>query len=110
VAAMITDPRRIRVSDPGHPEECNVFAWYGLFAPDLYEERRRTCSHAQIGCVECKKILAERLVKYLEPIRVRREELLADADKLEKILQRGSERARATAASTMKEVRDALGF
>ena len=110
VASMITDPKRIRKDDPGHPDECNVFDWYKLFVPDLVEERRRTCTAGEIGCVACKKILAERLTEHLRPIRERRSELLADRGELEKILERGNTRAREIARKTMGEVRDAIGF
>jgi len=110
VGGMITDPKRIKKDDPGHPDECNVFSWYKLFAPELVEERERTCRAGEIGCVACKKILAERLVEHLAPIRKRRQELLDDVAEIENILARGAERARAVAAQTMKEVHDALEF
>jgi len=110
VKSMITDPKRIKKDDPGHPAECNVFDWYKLFIPELEEERQRTCKAGEIGCVDCKKLLAERLVEYLTPIRERRKDLLADKAEIEKILVMGTERAREVAAQTMKEVRDAIGF
>jgi len=110
VSSMITDPKRIRKDDPGHPDECNVFEWYKLFAKDLVEERRHSCAAGEIGCVACKKVLAERLVESLAPVRERRKELLADPGTLEKVLSKGNQRATEVANATMKEVREAIGF
>ncbi|MBP1642761.1 MAG: tryptophanyl-tRNA synthetase [Acidobacteria bacterium] len=109
--SMFTDPTRIRRSDPGHPETCNLFAFHRLVSPpELAEEVAGKCRLAQIGCVEDKRLIADQLIAFLEPLRRRREELLADHGALLELLRRGSERARERAGETMAMVREALGL
>ena len=110
VATMYTDPKRIRKSDPGHPEECNVCGYYRTFAPDEAAGVAEKCRSSQWGCTDCKKRLAEVLNVFLEPIRTKRTELLADRAELERIILEGTDRARRVAAETMKEVRKAIGY
>ncbi len=109
--SMFTDPTRIRRSDPGHPESCNLFAFHRLVSPPEVAARvERDCRAATIGCVDDKKLLAEQLIAFLEPIRRRREELMADRGALLELLVRGSDRARERARDTMDRVRKALGL
>ncbi|KAB2958392.1 MAG: tryptophan--tRNA ligase [Thermoanaerobaculia bacterium] len=109
--SMFTDPTRIRRSDPGHPETCNLFAFHRLVSPPEVADRvERECRAAAIGCVEDKKLLAEQLIAFLEPLQRRRAELLADRGQLLAILRRGSERARERAGATMAAVREAVGL
>ena len=108
VRSMITDPSRIHVSDPGHPEICTVFSYWGSFASARAPEVETGCRSARVGCTECKKHLAEILVPLLAPIRERREAVLA-GDTVEATLRAGAERARAAAAETMTAVRRAMG-
>ncbi len=105
VLKMVTDPKRIKVSDPGHPEECNVYSYYQVFAPELADDAYKWCSQAQKGCVDCKKILAEKMIAYLAPIREKRAELEKDKDTIRDILNDGSKRAKQIAQNTMAEVR-----
>ena len=107
---MITDPKRIKLTDPGHPDECNVFSYYQAFAPQRTGEVEDKCRNAGWGCTDCKRNLAEELNKVLEPIRAKRNELLADMSKLEAILHTGRRAALATASATMKDVHAALKF
>ena len=108
---MFTDPTRVRRKDPGHPESCNLFAFHRLLSPPEVRVRVESeCRAATIGCVEDKKLLAEQLVAFLEPIQRRREELLRDRGSLLGILRDGSSRARQRARETMELVRDALGL
>jgi tryptophanyl-tRNA synthetase len=111
IATMYTDPKRVRRADLGHPEECNVHDYYNAFF-DLNTAMivANACRSGQWGCTDCKKKLAEKLNEYLDPIRTKRAELLADRAGLEKVLRAGSERARTAAAATMKEVRAAVGY
>jgi len=110
VSGMITDPERIRLSDPGHPDICNVFSYWQLFAPERTDDIARQCREAEIGCTQDKKDLAEAIIAYLEPIQKKRAEILEDGTTLDGILKRGAEKARETALSTMAEVREAIGF
>lgn len=108
-AGMFTDPTRIRRTDPGHPESCNLFAFHRLLSPPEVAERVAVqCRAAEIGCVEDKRLLADQIIAFLEPMRRRREELLADRGELLRLLAAGSERARERAGRTMDAVRAAL--
>jgi tryptophanyl-tRNA synthetase len=109
VLTMFTDPQRQRRSDPGRPEVCNVYSWHTLFTrperrPQIYTE----CTTAAIGCIDCKKELADRVVEFLQPIRERRRELDAKPGHLDEIIAAGNEKARALAEVTMAEVREAV--
>jgi tryptophanyl-tRNA synthetase len=110
ISTMYTDPKRIRKSDPGHPEECNVCDYYRSFAPERAAEVAEKCRTAAWGCTECKKELAGVLNAFLDPIRKRRGELLADRPALEKLLLEGTDRARRVAQATMTEVKKAVGY
>ena len=108
---MFTDPQRVRRKDPGHPETCNLFAFHRLVSPDDVQERvERECRLAQIGCVEDKALLADRLIEFLAPMRDRREALMADPSTLLDILSEGSRKARERAGETMERVRSALSI
>ncbi len=110
VRTMITDPKRIRFADPGHPEQCNVCQWYKTFAPGEYDEIAEKCREAKWGCTDCKKRLAEILVEHLAGPRARREELEAHPERLDAILADGAARARAVARTTLDEVRERVGL
>lgn len=108
---MFTDPQRLRRKDPGRPEVCNLFEFHKLISPVEVQERvAHECRAALIGCVDDKKLLAERMIEYLEPFRRRREELLADRDTLYDILLEGSKKARERTGETMEQVRQAISF
>jgi tryptophanyl-tRNA synthetase len=108
---MFTDPTRIRRTDPGHPESCNLFEFHKLVSPpELRERVAHDCRAALIGCVDDKKLIAEQIVAMLEPIQRRRAELLRDRGSLLSILRTGSERAAERARATMTRVRGALGM
>jgi tryptophanyl-tRNA synthetase len=108
VLSMVTDTKRVYLSQPGHPRSCNVDALYKVFFPDDWEHYWDLCRKAQIGCQEKKKILAERIIETFAPFREARAELSDEAVK--KILARGSERARETAQGTVAEARKAVGL
>ncbi len=107
VMAYYTDPQRVRKTDPGHPERCPLFTLIKAFLPEEAEERAEACRKGQIGCVECKRRTAEGLLKFLEPLRERREKF-SDDDVVE-ILREGTKKAREEAQKTMEEVRRAVG-
>jgi tryptophanyl-tRNA synthetase len=109
VATMITDPQRARKSDPGNPEVCNVFEFHKIYTDiDTQQRIDKDCRSAQIGCVECKKIMAENLIKALEPIREKRIFYMEQPQLVEEIIKTGSDKARAVASLTMEEVRAAI--
>jgi tryptophanyl-tRNA synthetase len=108
-AQMFTDPQRARRSDPGNPEVCNVFEFHKLYSSkETTDKIDHECRRAQIGCVECKQIMADSLIKALEPIREKREYYLARPQLVEDIINEGGNKARQVARQTMTEVRAAL--
>ncbi len=107
---MFTDPQRIKLSDPGHPDKCNVCSYYMIFAPQRKKEVYERCSNSKIGCTECKRELAEVLIKFLEPIQKKRTELLKNKKQLTRILETGEKKAATLAAETMAQVRGLLNI
>jgi tryptophanyl-tRNA synthetase len=106
---MLTDPQRVRRTDPGRPEICPVFAYHKLFSPPETVARiDRDCRSAAIGCVDCKKEMAEGLVKWIEPIQARRKQFEANPRQVWDILDTGSKQAQKVARKTMKRVRNAI--
>jgi tryptophanyl-tRNA synthetase len=106
---MVTDPARVRRSDPGDPDKCPVGDLHKVFsAPETLAKVYEGCRSAGIGCIECKSWAADALVQILNPIQERRAALRED--EVEAILKNGSERAAVRAEQTMKEVRAAIGM
>lgn len=111
VRTAVTDPARVRRSDPGEPAKCNVFTLHGYFSPSLDTERiAPACRAAAIGCIECKRVLYENMMKVLDPIRERAQALLAKPEDVWAALRRGAERCRPIARATMAEVKKAMGL
>jgi tryptophanyl-tRNA synthetase len=109
VSQMITDPRRARRSDPGRPEVCNVFDFHNLYSPpETVQDVDRRCRTAEIGCVECKKMMAGYLIEALEPVRKQRAFYEARPDLVEEIIATGTRKAGQTARKTMEEVRASI--
>jgi len=109
IMSMVTDVQRPRRTDPGEPDRCVAFSLHRLYTPE--EERARIvkeCRGAEIGCVDCKKILARNVVAELAPFRERRRELATQPELVEQVLAEGNRRASAEAARTMQEVRKAI--
>lgn len=108
-AKMITDPNRARRSDPGNPDVCNVFDFHKLYSDsETIKEIDAKCRTADIGCVECKQIMARHLAAYLEPIREKRAHFEARPDLVEEIIEAGCDKARNVARETMRSVRSAV--
>ena len=109
VTGMVTDPRRLRRTDSGRPEICNVCQLHRFFGPD-YEviwEGERT---ARTGCVDTKQLLAERIIDFFSEMRVKRRKLADDPALVEAILDAGACRVRSIAVETMQQVREAVGI
>jgi tryptophanyl-tRNA synthetase len=109
VMSMVTDTQRILRTDPGRPEVCNVCQLHRFFGPD-YEEIWDGERTARTGCVDTKKLLAERIIRHYAPARERYAELMAHPAEVEGILEDGADRLRPKAAATMDEVRQRMGL
>jgi tryptophanyl-tRNA synthetase len=106
---MVTDPARKRRQDAGNPDVCPVFDWHKLFSPrETQAWAAQGCRTAGIGCIECKAAMAENLIKWIEPIRQRRQDFESDPQQVLEYLDTGSKRARLVAQQTMDRVREAV--
>jgi len=108
VNAMVTDPARIRKNDPGHPEVCVVHKYHVYYTPEEIGGIEEDCRAGRVGCVACKRALAEKIDAVLEPIREKREKL--DLRYVEEVIAEGVNKARQEAAATMELVRRAVGL
>jgi len=109
VLDMVTDPARIKRTDPGNPDICNVFTMHKIFSPQADIDMVNVeCRRAGIGCVECKTLYAKNLNHELKPFREKRSDLASKKSLVDEILQDGSNRARKIAQKTMQEVREAV--
>ena len=105
---MFTDPKRIKMTDPGHPEECNVCHYWQVFAPAEAPKVWEECRTSRRGCTQNKQELAERLAGSTEPFRARRAR--SGPAEVDRILAEGARRAREVAGGTMRQVREAVGL
>ncbi|HET9085917.1 MAG TPA: tryptophan--tRNA ligase [Acidobacteriaceae bacterium] len=106
---MVTDPARIRRSDSGNPDVCPVFDLHKIFSSEQTQQKAREgCTTAGIGCIECKRWLADGVVTELAPIQERRRTYESKPGDVWNILQEGSANARARAEVTMQQVREAM--
>jgi tryptophanyl-tRNA synthetase len=109
VSQMITDPQRMRKSDPGNPDICNVFEFHKLYSnPQTCQRIDGQCRKAEIGCVECKKIMADNLIRAMQPLHERRAHFEAHPQRVREIIAFGSQKARQVAMATMEQVRSAI--
>ncbi len=108
VKQAYTDPKKIRVSDPGDPDGCVVFAYHKKFGGAEIGQIEADCRGGRLGCVAHKKEIAQILDRFLAPMRDRRKIYEADKKLVEAILEDGNARARAVARATMIETREAL--
>jgi tryptophanyl-tRNA synthetase len=109
IMSMVTDTLRIKRTDPGRPEVCNVCQLHRFFGDDYLEiqDGERT---ARTGCVDTKRLLADRIIRHYAPARERYEELMAHPGEIEGILEAGADRLKPMAAATMDEVREKMGL
>jgi len=110
IRMMITDPGRIKKSDPGNPDICSVFAFHRIFNQDRLGEVEESCKKGEIGCVQCKGTVSTCMQNFLEPVYQKRRELEKDPQLITDILQEGGKKARAVAQQTLEEVRQTMGL
>jgi tryptophanyl-tRNA synthetase len=103
-----TDPQKIRVTDPGNPDGCVVFAYHKRFAPDNIQETETACRGGKLGCVAHKKQLAQILSDFLAPFQEKRAYYESHSDEVEDIIRDGDRRASEVAQKTMQDVREAM--
>ena len=108
---MVTDPARVRRTDPGNPEVCPVFDLHKVFSTEeVQAQAAEGCRSAGIGCIQCKGWLADAVVKELAPIQERRRHYEANPDEVDAILDEGAFRASGRAMVTMRQVFTAVGL
>jgi len=110
VMTAVTDPARRYRTDLGHPEVCNVYTLHGYFSAELLDNIGKQCRAAEVGCVECKTMLAERINLALKPFRERRAEIAARQGYVKEVLADGASRAGVIAKETMREVKEKMGL
>ncbi len=110
VSQMITDPARIRKTDPGHPEVCVPYQFYKAFASNTEESVANECRGAKVGCVACKRRLADIIVERMAPIYERQQELKRRPDDVFDVLREGAKKAQIAANNTLVEMREAMNL
>ena len=107
----MTDPARVRKTDPGTPEICNIYSMHKAFSTGPTQEMvAANCRSAAWGCIECKKVLAESVEEELVPIRARAADIGARPSYVTEVLEDGANRARTTAQETMRQVYERMGL
>jgi len=110
IMMAVTDPARRYRNDPGHPEICNVYSLHGYFSSSQVDDIADRCRSARIGCVDCKKLLAENMNADLRPVREQRALFAAKPRLVTDILEDGAQRAQAIARETIREVKQNMGL
>ncbi len=110
IMKTITDPKKIRLNDPGNPEICNIYKYYQAFFPQKAEEIEELCLKGEIGCVECKKQLIEKLNEFLKPIREERKKLSEKPGIVEEVLEQGRAKTQQEAAATLRAAKEAMAM
>lgn len=106
---MVTDPARVRRTDPGNPDLCPVYDFHKIFSPQpVIDQVNEGCRTAGIGCIDCKKLVADRIVERLTPIWDARAKLTQNPSQIEEIVQAGSRKASEVAKATLREATDAM--
>ncbi|MBE0426846.1 MAG: tryptophan--tRNA ligase [Nitrospirae bacterium] len=111
IKTMVTDPARVKKTDPGTPELSPVFHLHKIFSSEEeQQEVAKGCRTAGMGCIDCKKILIKNVFKALEPIWKKRNELMNNTFLLNDIVDKGTNKAKKVAGDTMQLVRKAIGL
>jgi len=107
----VTDPARVRRTDPGTPEVCNIYHLHRAFSPpDVVSHVETQCRTAGWGCIECKKALFEHMNAELTPIRARAADIRAHPERVDEVVNDGAATAQRIAGVTMREVKDRMGL
>jgi tryptophanyl-tRNA synthetase len=107
----VTDPARIRRTDPGTPEVCNIYHLHKAFSPPATVETVAVnCSTAGWGCIDCKRTLFDSMERELAPMRARAEEIRALPTRVDDVLAAGAAHAREVARATMRDVKESMGL
>ena len=111
LSRMMTDPARVKRTDPGEPEKCPAFQLHKIYCtPDEIDYVTRGCRSAAIGCLDCKKIMIKHVIEDLAPFREKRAQYEKNPDQVEAVLAAGNDTAQRKASETMAEVREAVGL
>jgi tryptophanyl-tRNA synthetase len=110
VMTAITDPARRYRKDPGHPEVCNIYRLHNFFSVSEINDISDKCRKAEIGCVECKQLLAKRINEDLGPLREKRAALAARPRYVNEVLTDGAKRASKIARETIRDVKEKMGL
>jgi tryptophanyl-tRNA synthetase len=111
LSRMMTDPARVKRTDPGEPEKCPAFQLHKIYCtPDEIDYVSQGCRTAAIGCLDCKKIMIKHVIEELAPFRDKRAQYEKDPDQVDAVLAAGNETAQKQASETMAEVREAVGL
>ncbi len=106
---MVTDPARVKRTDPGNPDICPVFDFHKIFSTQAVKDRvNKECRTAEIGCIDCKALVADKIVERLTPIWDGRKKLTAKPDQVEEIVRQGTQRAQEVSHRTLEEVKGAM--
>ena len=111
LSRMMTDPARVKRTDPGEPEKCPAFQLHKIYCTaEEITEVSKGCRTAGIGCLECKKVMIKHVIEDLAPFREKRAHYAARPEEVEDVLRAGHDSAATVAAATMGEVRETLGL
>ena len=111
VMSAITDPEKIRMGDPGHPDICPVWQLHEVYSTAGVKDWVRSgCTSAGIGCLDCKQPIIDSILAELEPLQARAQEFQQNPARVRTILNQGTEAAREVARETLEEVRRVMGL
>ena len=111
IRPAVTDPARVKRSDPGTPELCNLYSLHKHFSSsDTVDDVATKCRTAGWGCIDCKRVLADNIAETFSPLRERARRFTEDPDRVDAVLAEGADKARHVARETMRGVRDAMGL
>jgi tryptophanyl-tRNA synthetase len=106
---MVTDPARVRRTDPGNPDVCPVYEFHKIYSPQAVQDQiNKDCRTAAIGCIDCKKQVADKMVATMAPMWDARASLVSHPSRIEEIVQAGSAKAETIAKATLAEVNEAM--
>ncbi len=107
---MVTDPERIRIDDTGHPEVCSIFDYKKIFDSNNVKDIKSSCRSGEIGCVECKKLMYEKLEEFIGPVREKYRYYKENPDRVDEILYLGNKQAQKVAAKNLTDFKKAMQY